>query len=112
MSKPSDRRWFAAALLLLPSLGALGGATVDPVPVAPRPTETERLPLPVDGWQIRCWQYGRLLFEENRVRLPADRAGLRLSGLDRHGRPMYVVETANATCLVRGAVDERYYPPR
>ena len=52
---------------------------------------------------------GRLLFEENGVQLPADAsaAGLRLRGTDRHGAPVYVTDSQNATCLIR-----REAPPR
>ena len=110
MSRPSDaRRGVAAFLLLLPVL-ALGGVTVG-APATPRAAAPEPPP-PVAGlYQIRCWQHGRLLFED-RITLPADAAsyGIRLSGTDRNGRPMYVAETRNATCLVRVAADERYWP--
>ena len=78
-----------------------------PVPARPAPA-----PAPASGiYQIRCWQHGRLLFED-RITLPADAAayGIRLSGSDRNGKPMYVAETRNATCLVRIAPDESYWP--
>ncbi|HET7525572.1 MAG TPA: hypothetical protein VFK10_06485 [Burkholderiaceae bacterium] len=94
---------------------ALSGVTVDtPAPaVTPaRPTRIEA-PAAVSGiYQIRCWQHGLLLFED-RITLPADAAtyGVRLSGTDRNGKPMYVAETNNATCLVRVAPDEIYWPP-
>ncbi|HEY6356299.1 MAG TPA: hypothetical protein VIY30_17585 [Burkholderiaceae bacterium] len=54
-----------------------------------------------------------MLFED-RIRLPADAAAysVRMSGTDRNGKPMYVTETRNATCLVRIAPDESYWPPR
>ena len=65
------------------------------------------------AYQIRCWQHGKLLFED-RVNLPADAAayGIRLSGTDRWGRPLYVADTRNATCLVRTASDGNLWPPR
>lgn len=57
------------------------------------------------GWRLRCWQHGRLLFEEDDITLPPDgsRYTLKLEGRDRDGRPLYVAETLNATCLVRHA---------
>lgn len=63
-------------------------------------------------YQLRCWQNGRLLFEEHLARLPADGAtyGLRISGSDRHQRPVYVAETQNATCLIRSVLPERGWP--
>jgi hypothetical protein len=63
------------------------------------------------GYQIRCWQYGRLLFEENHVALPdMARYGLRIGGTDATGRPLYVADTQHATCLIRAAVEERAWP--
>jgi hypothetical protein len=63
-------------------------------------------------YQLRCWQHGRLLFEENQIALPADNAryGVRMAGQDREGRPLFVVETKNATCLIRSAVEEHGRP--
>ena len=110
MSKPSDgRRLLAALVLLLPVL-AIGAVTIG-APAPARPAATEPTPPAPGLYQIRCWQHGRLLFED-RITLPADAAayGIRVSGVDRNGRPMYVAETRNATCLVRVAADERYWP--
>ena len=98
MSKPSDARRVLAALALLVPVLAVGGFVGAPaLPAASEP------PPPAPGtYQIRCWQHGRLLFED-RISLPADAAAysIRLSGTDRYGKPMYVAETRNATCLVR-----------
>jgi hypothetical protein len=97
-----------AALLLLVPLLAVGAVTVGAsAPARPAPTEP---PPPVPGlYQIRCWQHGRLIFED-RIKLPDDGAayGIRLSGTDRNGKPMYVAETRNATCLVRQAPPASY----
>src|SRR5262245_52368304 len=103
MSKPSEARRVLAALVLLVPVLAIGGIVGAPaLPVASEP------PPPAPGlYQIRCWQHGRLLFED-RISLPADAAtySIRLSGTDRHGKPMYVAETRNATCLVRPMAPE------
>ena len=56
------------------------------------------------NYEMRCWQQGRLLFEQNLAELPSidgARYALKVSGADRDGRPVYVAETTNATCLVR-----------
>jgi hypothetical protein len=112
MRKPSEpelererARGLALALWLsmspLPAL--CGVASIDsPVPDTSRPVVTDK---PSGGYQIRCWQLGRLLFEENHVALPADlaRQGLKLSATDRHGKPIYLTDTANATCLIRSS---------
>jgi len=105
MSKPSDGRRVLAALALLVPVLAVGG--IVGAPALPGATEP---PPPVPGlYQIRCWQHGRLLFED-RITLPADAAAysIRLSGTDRNGKPMYVAETRNATCLVRPMAPESW----
>jgi hypothetical protein len=101
MSKPNDRRRLLAALMLLVPVLAVGAVTVG-APARPGATEP---PPPAPGpYQIRCWQHGRLLFED-RITLPDDGAAysIRLSGTDRTGKPMYVAETRTATCLIRQA---------
>jgi hypothetical protein len=120
MSRPSDAGRVLAALAVLMPVLALSGVTVDaPTSAtaarpASAPARQARAEVPAAGagaYQIRCWQHGRLLFED-RITLPSDAAayGIRLSGTDRNGKPMYVAETRNATCLVRVAPDERYWP--
>ena len=104
MSKPSDSRRLLAAAALLAPLLAIGGIVGAPERPAAEP------PPPAPGlYQIRCWQHGRLVFED-RITLPADAAAysIRLSGTDRYGKPMYVAETRNATCLVRHMAPESW----
>jgi hypothetical protein len=113
MSKPNEPkerghaavRTLALALLLPLSLSAwCGVASIDsPAPDTARPATADK---PAGTYQIRCWQLGRLLFEENNVALPTDlaRQGLKLSATDRHGRPIYLTDTANATCLIRSSI--------
>jgi len=117
MSRPSDAgRLLAAAALLLPVLASAGVNIGTPTPtVTPAPARPARSEGPAASngtYQIRCWQHGLLLFED-RISLPADAAtySIRMSGTDRNGKPMYVTETRNATCLVRIAPDESYWPP-
>jgi hypothetical protein len=53
-------------------------------------------------YQLRCWQYGRLLFDEGPVTLSAEaRQGARLVAIDRHGAPLIVTDTGGTTCLAR-----------
>lgn len=99
--------WLALCLPLC----ARAGVTMTDIPV-PRSAENQKAMNTTDGaYQIRCWQDGRLLFEENHLTLPIDRAkyGLKFTGTDRHGRPMFVAETRNATCLVRYTTDARIW---
>ena len=105
MSKPSDSRRLLAAAALLAPLLAVGGIVGAPE----RPGAAEPAPPAPGLYQIRCWQHGRLVFED-RITLPADAAAysIRLSGTDRYGKPMYVAETRNATCLVRQMVPESW----
>src|SRR5262245_3783679 len=104
MSKRSDARRLLAALALLVPVLAVGGIVATPERAATEP------PSSAPGlYQIRCWQHGRLVFED-RITLPADSAAysIRLSGTDRYGKPMYVAETRNATCLVRHMAPESW----
>jgi hypothetical protein len=105
-----------ALALMLPVL-ALSGVNLDtPAPATAMPAppvrpRAESTSAANGVYQIRCWQHGLLLFED-RINLPADAAAysIRMSGTDRSGKPMYVTETRNATCLVRIAPDESYWP--
>jgi hypothetical protein len=53
-------------------------------------------------YQLRCWQYGRLLFDEGPVTLGAEaRQGARLVAIDRHGAALIVTDAGGTTCLAR-----------
>jgi hypothetical protein len=53
-------------------------------------------------YQLRCWQYGHLLFDEGPVTLGAEaRQGARLVAIDRHGAPLIVTDAGGTTCLAR-----------
>ena len=101
--------WILAALIPIAALA--GVATLDG-PDAGKPTATPKQHAANGAYQIRCWQEGRLLFEENRITLPSDNAqyGFKMAGTDRKGKPIFVAETRNATCLIRSAVDEPTWP--
>jgi len=112
MSKPSDCRRRGArgltagalvAALLAPLAAAAGIASSDSrnapsVPGVPKAVRG------TGNLQISCWQYGRLLFEESYVTLPGDgsQPAVKINATDRNGRPLYIAETQNATCLIRG----------
>jgi hypothetical protein len=113
MFKPNDgrratRHAMLALVLLLPLLGQCGVLEAEPDASAP----SLATPRAAEGYQVRCWQFGRLLFEENNVAFPADtgKYGVKMSGTDRQGRPVYVAETQNATCLIRSVDDNRRWP--
>ncbi|MEP7280948.1 MAG: hypothetical protein ABI696_03120 [Rubrivivax sp.] len=63
------------------------------------------LPERAGGWvRLRCWQYGRLLFDEGPVRLGADgQRGARLVAQQRDGSALVVTDAGSATCLARPA---------
>ena len=123
--RATPRRWRAAncqplvrtaamamALALWVPLLAMAGITPADTPEAARQPvmpAADKAPKEPGTYQIRCWQQGRLLFEENHVALPADTAkyGIKMNGTDRNGKPLYVADTANATCLIRAVEDER-----
>jgi hypothetical protein len=91
------------AALLLPLAAVAGVASIDSrnapsVPGVPKAVRG------TGNLQLSCWQYGRLLFEESYVTLPGDgsQPAVKISATDRNGRPIYIAETQNATCLIRG----------
>ena len=101
--------------LLIPVSAMCGVSTTDsaePAKPVPAPAATPKVAKAHGGYQIRCWQEGRLLFEENHIALPVDstRYSVRMSGTDRNGKPPNVVETTNATCLVRSTSDGPAWP--
>lgn len=102
----------ASVLALLIPISALSGVSTTDAPEAAKPPATPKVAKAHGGYQIRCWQEGRLLFEENHVALPADstRYAVRMSGTDRNGKPIYVAETTNATCLIRSTADGPAWP--
>jgi hypothetical protein len=57
---------------------------------------------PKGSFQIRCWQYGELLFEEYAQTNPSN---LGRNALELHGKSdanqLYLIDTANATCLMK-----------
>jgi hypothetical protein len=95
----------AAALgLLAASISAVAGV-ID--------VERQREAAPVKKAQpvllLRCWQEGRLLFEEPLASVPAEtRKNARLSVTDRNGQSLHVIDMTGATCLVRSTPAEEY----
>jgi hypothetical protein len=56
------------------------------------------VPVPI----LRCWQEGRLLFEEPLSAVPPElRRNARIAATDRQGRALTVIDMASTTCLVR-----------
>lgn len=88
----------SAAALLLPLLAMAGIVGSE---AGPRPGAAD--------FTLRCWQDGRLILEEQHVRLPPglEGASTRLQVIDRHHQPVIVAETKNATCLVKARPPER-----
>lgn len=87
----------------VPSPGSISPTDEAPVKAAPRPMAPA--PKALGGsYRLRCWQYGRLLFDEGPVSLAADvQQGARLVGTDRNGAALLVTEAGGATCLVRAS---------
>ncbi len=108
MSSPSK-------LLLAALAAALAGVLLAPAEAGT--VLAERTAAPERGergagsatlYQVRCWQHGRLLFEEPEVRLDDEVvAGLKLRGSDRQRHPLMVTDTGNATCLIRSQAPTR-----
>ncbi len=95
----------AAVTLLVPLPAFAGLAAASPADDEPAVLERQdrTAGTPAGTYQLRCWQQGRLVFEENGVRISADDGhyATRLRGTDRQGDPIIVADTRNATCLIR-----------
>lgn len=109
MSNPN--KWLLAAsiatlagLMLLLPVSEAGTVVGERAPAAERSERDSAGRL----FQVRCWQYGRLLFEEQDVRLDDEVVGgLKLRGTDRQRHPLMVTDTGNATCLIRSNPPKR-----
>lgn len=91
----------AAAILLALPLAAAGGLDKRGGPAAAATAK----PRPAAGQQLRCWQYGRLILEENGIAAPAESAtyALRMHADDARRTPVLLVSSGSATCLIKGA---------
>jgi len=98
---------FAAATVVLLQLplsataGIVGGDRDRGVAQVPSPPAAPIQRAPAT-YQLRCWQYGRLLFDEGPVTLGAEaRQGAKLVAIDRTGAPLIVTDAGGTTCLAR-----------
>jgi hypothetical protein len=94
-----------AALLLQLLPGAVAGITSsDDDPVVSRAPPPSALPnrKSSSGFRLRCWQDGRLLFDEGPVTLgPEARQSASLVAIDRNGGALIVTDAGGTTCLAR-----------
>jgi hypothetical protein len=95
----------ATGLLLQLPLGATAGISagdngrsVSQIPPPPSPPSQKTS----GTYQLRCWQHGRLLFDEGPVTLgPESRQGAKLVAINRHGAALIVTDAGVTTCLAR-----------
>lgn len=91
--------WTAAAGVVETDTKGAKNALLDKV------GESRARPAPSGGgYQLRCWQYGKLIFEEDDLNLPPDaQVAYKLTLRERDGKraPVHLVETLNATCLMQ-----------
>ncbi|MDM0115686.1 hypothetical protein QTI66_26285 [Variovorax sp. J22R133] len=107
----------AAAMLLQLPLGATAGvatggddAVVSRAPLPPAPSPAPSASNRKAGtYQLRCWQYGRLLFDEGPVTLGAEaRQQAKMVAIDRNGAPLMITaDIGGTTCLARPSAPER-----
>lgn len=103
-----------AGILQLPSGATAGVATATTVaaddrvvsglpPAPPPPASTPAPRQKGQGtYRLRCWQYGRLLFDEGPVTLgPEARQGAKLVATDRNGGSLIVTDSGWTTCQAR-----------
>jgi len=104
-----------AGTLLAATQGASAGvnskesvATARGLPPAPASKEATSSAARSNGYRLRCWQYGQLLFDEGPVTMNSEaRSAARLVATDRNGAMLYMTDTGGTTCLVRAADPER-----
>ena len=104
MFKPSERIVLGAAaslLALLPVLeSAWAGVATEDARSAFDAAATASAPAASPArHRLRCWQHGRLVIEENGIELAA--GSVKLRATDARRQPITLLETQNATCLVR-----------
>jgi hypothetical protein len=100
MSDRNKSAWVPGILSLL-TLSALAVAADDGRNPLDAPGAKKPPPAPT-AYHVRCWQYGRLLFEERDLQVPPEViGGIKLRGTDRNKQPVVVTDTGSATCLVR-----------
>jgi hypothetical protein len=87
-----------AGLVLFSEMNLAGTATV-----AQDKASAPAATMPVADYNIRCWQYGRLIFEEQRLSPVGEPFPYvaKLKRNDRQGAAVYLTDTGNATCLIR-----------
>lgn len=102
--------------------GLLDDAAMPPttVPVAQVAPPAQVMPLQAKttantdiAYQLRCWQDGRLIFEENGLTAPVKAGRPVLAMQSREGgADLHLIETGNTTCLIqqRSAADSRRQP--
>ncbi|RZL95464.1 MAG: hypothetical protein EOP82_02675 [Variovorax sp.] len=92
----------AGVLLQLPSGATAGVATGADDRVAANAPAPAANPRAQGTYRLRCWQYGRLLFDEGPVTLsPEARQGAKLVAFDRHGGALIVTDSGWTTCQAR-----------
>ena len=101
----------AVGVLQLP-LGATAGVAtaaapaedrvVSQLPPAPSASTPATRQKGQGTYRLRCWQHGRLLFDEGPVTLGADaRQGAKLVAIDRDGGAVIVTDAGWTTCQAR-----------
>jgi len=85
------------------ALGVVMAQTPLPKPGAtPAPSSSVRL---LHAYQLRCWQYGRLVLEEGLAQPPAESTPrtVRLQGSQGTASVYTLLDAGSATCLVKPA---------
>lgn len=110
LDSPAATAAVMVGLLAMPVVASTGGAATE-MRDAPRSGAYQPAPEGPYNYQMRCWQHGRLMLEQDLRELPADdRHPLKESGSDRLGHPVYVAEAGNVTCLIRSVVNPGVLP--
>lgn len=90
-----------AAVAMTQPVYSYAGEAGGMMPTAMRPKAGARMDGAARGFELRCWQEGRLILEEHFLKVPPESSADALRMNDTAGRPVRVLETANATCLLK-----------
>jgi hypothetical protein len=95
---------FAGLMLAgLSSVADVAAAQAGEIEIDASAQAAPKAPPPAPSYLLRCWQYGRLIFEELDLPMQAglEAAAPKLKLLDAAGQPLILSETRNATCILR-----------
>ncbi|HUL64453.1 MAG TPA: hypothetical protein VLW55_07535 [Burkholderiaceae bacterium] len=94
-------RFAEAVLLIFVATSVQAGASVEPVGEKDGDGEKSSTARPPRAYLLRCWQHGRLLFEEEIAEPPEANAQVRMRLAEPARATVTLIETGTGLCSVR-----------